>query len=210
MKLFLASEIKNPKTIEDLSNYIQGFKGKTIAYIPTAANGEGWESWKEGGSWETVQNLGAEITLVQLEDYRNESVVDLIKGKDIFWMAGGMTGYLLYWIRRCKLDKYIKEILDSGTLYVGSSAGSMITSHDQDFAEWYIGEEEPGASLLPGLGLVDFDFYPHYEDHLHEQIKQKYTGKKIYLVKNGEAIIVEDGNVKVLGEERIESGGDLG
>ena len=49
MKLFLASQAKNPETIEKIKKYIGGFVGKNIAYIPTAANGEGWGSWKKGG-----------------------------------------------------------------------------------------------------------------------------------------------------------------
>ena len=109
----------------------------------------------------------------------------------------------MYWLRRTRLDKHLKEVLGQGTLYVGSSAGSMITAKDLNITEWYSGENEYGASVIPGLGLVDFDIYPHYEDSLYEQVKEKYMGKKLYLLKNGEEIIVEDGKVRVIGEERI-------
>ncbi|MEK7526626.1 MAG: hypothetical protein AAB546_04050 [Patescibacteria group bacterium] len=40
MKLFLASEAKHPDSIEKLKKFIGGFEGKSIAYVPTAANGE--------------------------------------------------------------------------------------------------------------------------------------------------------------------------
>ena len=50
---------------------------------------------------------------------------------------------------------------------------------------------------------MDFDFYPHYEDSQLVEIKRNYKGTKMYLIKNGEALIVENGAVKVLGEERI-------
>ena len=79
MKLFLASEAKNPATIQKLEKYIGGFKGKSIAYIPTAANGEKWASWKEGGSWNLIQTLGAKISLVQLEDYGSKTVINDLK-----------------------------------------------------------------------------------------------------------------------------------
>jgi peptidase E len=203
MKLFLTSEGKDPESMGKLKNYFGDFKGKSIAYIPTATNGLGYGSWREGSTWKLVNSLGADVTLVELEEYRDESVIEVLKGKDIIWVNGGMGGYLLYWMRRCKIDRHIKEILEKDTLYVGSSSGAMITSHDQTFSEWYIGEEEPGVSVIPGLGLVDFDFYPHYDESLYDEIKKRYTGKKMYLVKNGEVIIVEDGSVKVLGEERV-------
>jgi len=206
MKLFLASEAKNPKSLKKLEEYIGGFKNKTITYIPTAANGEGWESWKQGGSWNLIQTLGAKINLVLLEEHRNSSVVNLIKGKDIIWFAGGSAGYLLYWLRRCELADHLKEILAEGTIYVGSSAGSMITYKNINLVSWYIGENEPGAEVIPGLNLVDFEIYPHYEDKLFTEIKTRYLkskGKKLYLLKNDEVIIVEDGNIKIIGEERL-------
>lgn len=203
MKLFLASEAKNPASIEKLREYIGGFKGKSIAYIPTAANGEGWGSWKDGGSWNLVNTLEAKINLIQLEDHINEDIGNLIRGNNIVWFAGGMSGYLLYWIRRTKLNLQIRELLDSGILYVGSSAGSVATSGEQTISEWYIGEDEPGADCIPGLGLVDFEIYPHYEDNLYDEVKKRFKGKKLYLLKNGEEIIVEDGKVEVIGEERI-------
>ena len=54
-------------------------------------------------------------------------------------------------------------------------------------AEWFIGEEEPGASLVPGLGLIDFEIYPHFEDKLLPQIKKlwKKDQGKLYMIKNG-------------------------
>lgn len=203
MKLFLASEVKHPLTIKKLEKYIGGFKGKKIAYIPTAANGEGWGCWKEGGSWKLAQTLDAEVTLLQLEDYFNKDVIGELEGKDIIWFTGGQPGYLMYWVRRTQIDKHIKRILADGALYLGSSAGSMIASKDLKITQWYIGENEYGASVIPGLGLVDFDIYPHYQADLLGQIKRHYKGKRLYLLKDGEEIIVEGKKITVVGKERV-------
>ncbi|MDP2638148.1 MAG: Type 1 glutamine amidotransferase-like domain-containing protein [Candidatus Levybacteria bacterium] len=203
MRLFLASEVKNPPTFKKLTEYIGKFKGKKIAYIPTAANGQGWESWKTGGSWELSQSLSADISLILLEDYWNKDVASQLEGKDVIWFAGGQPGYLLYWIRRTQIDKHIKRILDSGTLYVGSSAGSMIAGKSDEVTEWYEGENEHGANAIPTLNLVDFDIYPHFRDEQLEYIKKHYKGNKLYLLKDGEEIIVEDEKIMVIGEERI-------
>lgn len=203
MKLFLASEGSDIKTTTELEKYIGGFKNKSVVYIPTARNGENpFGDWKNSSTWNFLQNTGMEVTPAQLEDYKDSSVIDLFLNKDIIWFSGGAAGYLVYWIRRVELDKKLPDLLKR-SLYVGSSAGSMITSRSLDICDWYIGESEPGASLIPGLGLVDFDIYPHYEDGLFDRIKNVYTGKKLYLLKNGEEIIVEDQKVTVIGEERI-------
>ncbi len=202
MKLFLASEAKNPLSVPKLKEFVGGFEGKKIAYIPTASNIDGRGSWKEGGSWALMQTLPAEVTVVELEDYRFESPLEVLKDKDIIWFAGGSVSYLMFWLIHTGLDKEMKSLLEN-KIYVGSSAGSMVTAPTLQVAEWYIGEREPEAKFLPGLGLVDFDIYPHFQDELRPQIEQLYKGKKLYLLKDGEEILVEDGKVTVVGEERI-------
>lgn len=207
MKLFLASEAKHPESIKKLAEFVGGFEGKRIAYIPTAANGEyGWESWKNGGTWELINTLDAHITLVQLEEYRNKNLEEVLRGKDIIWVGGGMSGYLMYWMKSVGLDNSLKPLLQKGAIYVGSSAGAMVTAQTLDVATWDFVDNDLGAKDMSGLGLVDFDIYPHYEDSLYEQIKNKFRGKKMYLLKNGEEIIVEDGNIQVIGEERTITG----
>ncbi len=203
MKLFLASEAKNPQTIKKLDSYVGGLRDKRIAYIPTAANGEAWGSWRDGGSWNLAQTLNAQITLLQLEDSSLEVTREKLQHQDIIWVAGGLCGYLMYWMRRRKMDVVLPQILDGGTLYVGSSAGSMVTSKTLDISEWYPSDQEYGAHFIPGLGLVDFDIYPHFEEGQQEDIKSWYRGKKLYMLKNGEEIIVEDKKVIVVGEERL-------
>lgn len=205
MKLFLASEVKHPDSIESLKRFIGGFESKSIAYIPTAANGEEpYGIWKnESPTWNLINTLGAQITPVVLEEYRNSSVLSILEGKDIIWFGGGMPGYLMYWIRRCEIDKHIREYLDSGSIYVGSSAGSMITAPTLEITEWYLGESEVGGSIIPGLGLVDFEIYPNYKDELLPEIKKHWKNNQLYLLQNGEAIIVVDEEIEVLGEERI-------
>ena len=203
MKLFLASEGSDPRTTEKLEEYVGGLKGKKVVYIPTARNGENeFGQWHDSSTWQFLQNSGMEVTSAQLEDYKDDSVIKLFENKDIFWFSGGAAGYLMYWIRRVELDKHLPRLLEK-SLWVGSSAGSMITSNSLGVCDWYIGESEPGASLIPGLGYVDFEIYPHYEENLLGEIKRRFKGNKLYLLKNGEVIIFLDGKVTVLGEVRI-------
>lgn len=204
MKLFLASEAKHPETVKKLEEFVGGFGGKKIAYIPTAANADGgWGSWRSGGSWNLVQNINAKIKLIQLEEQHTSSVVNEIMGSDIIWFAGGMPGYLMYWVRRCHLDEHLKEILDNGTVYVGSSAGSMIVGKSLEVSSWDFVDEERGSENIKPIGLVDFDIFPHYEESLLPKITENYKGNKLYLLKNGEEIIVENAKIEVIGEERV-------
>lgn len=202
MKLFLASEAKHPDTIKKIDEFVGGLKKRKIAYIVTAANGDGWGSWKKSETLKLLKKAGADVEIIQLEDYWKGEIPP-IDDKEVVWFAGGQPGYLMYWIRRIKFEPILRKLLKEGVVYVGSSAGSMIAAKSLAITEWYIGEQEPGAGIIPGLGLIDFEIYPHYDDLLYENIKKKYKGRKLYLLKNGEGIIVEDNKIVVVGEERI-------
>ncbi len=209
MKLFLASEAKHPDSLKALENFVGGFSGKSIAYIPTANNGEApYDEWRHNsGSWKIVQTLATDVESVVLEEYRCERVVEKLRGKDIIWVAGGSCGYLMYWLRRCKLDRQLPDILRGNTVYVGSSAGSMVTGPTLGVIDWYIGEEEAGASVIPGLKLVDFEIYPHFEDDYMDVIKMNWkksgNGRKLYLLKNGEAVTIDNGTINFIGEKKV-------
>lgn len=209
MKLFLASRAAHPQSIKDINNFVGGLKGKNIAYIPTAANAEeGYGVWKTGGSWQTLNTLETNITPVVLEECKSKEALSPIYNADIIWFAGGYWGYLMYWLRFLGLEIEIKPLLEQGKVYIGSSAGANIASKSLVLASWYKYDlqkpgGERGGDIFPGLGLVDFDIYPHYQDELYEYVKTHYKGNKIYLLKDGEAVTVVDNKVTVLGEERI-------
>ena len=60
MRLFLASEAKNPLSINRLKEFVGGdFTKHKITYIPTAANGSYYGHWKGGESIRVVKSLGA-------------------------------------------------------------------------------------------------------------------------------------------------------
>lgn len=212
-RLFLASEAKHPESMKKLEEFIGGLKNKKIAYIPTAANGEeNYGAWEKGATFNLVKKVGAKVTPVVLEEYKkdldNKRVLKLLEEKDIIWFAGGMCGYLMYWARRFELEKHITGILESGTVYVGSSAGSMVCAKTLDSAVYNLDYSEKGAEVIPGFGLVNFHIYPHYEDSMLLELKKVWEGGDLYLVKNGEAVTVTDGKVKVFGEKRILRGGE--
>ena len=204
MKLFLASDMKHPDSLGKLKGFIGPFEGKKVLYIPTAANGEiCYGGWKMGESITLVQTLGFNLEIVELENYRLVNLKEKFETADIIWMAGGMSGYLLYWLRRTKCDAFLKDALENGTVYVGSSAGSTVMSKTICTSEWEICDKEYGASIIPGLGYVDFEIYPHFEDSKYDEIMKLWKKGKLYLLKNGEVITVDGEKIEVLGEERV-------
>lgn len=203
-KLFLASRAAVPESMEKLEKFAGGLKGKSVVYCPTAANGErGYGSWKDSETLKIVKKSVAKVTIVELENYWNEDVLNKFRNKDIVWFAGGMSGYLMYWIRRVALDILLPKLLSKGVIYVGSSAGSMICAPTHHLAELFHGEEERGASVIPGLGFIDFEIFPHYDEKYLPALKEKWHYGKLCLLKDGEAITISDGKMEILGEERF-------
>lgn len=208
MKLFLASEAKNQLNFKKMTDFVGGFDGKTIAYIPTAANGESlYGSWKkESSTWLLVQTFGVKVIPVVLEEQTTDQVNQDLQMADIIWMGGGATGYLMYWLRRHGLDKTLPKFLAENKVYIGSSAGSMVASQSLSICDWYLGEPELGASYIPGLNLVNFEIYPHFHDDQLTQIKelraQHQTNLPLYLLKDGEVILVDNAQIEFFGEKR--------
>ncbi len=203
MKIFLSSEGKHPKTIEKLKTFVDGkLSDKKVAYVVTAANGEFYGAWKASESIQVIKPLFPKFTIVELEDFQQRDVLQTIKSADILWIAGGFTGYLLYWMRRCGLAQKLPNLLDKGLVYVGSSAGSMACSHTQSASDWYLREPEPGAELIPGLGLIDFEIYPHYQEEFLPEIEKHWHKGRLALLKDGEVITKVNDTITWLGEER--------
>ena len=207
MRFFLASRINNPESLAKLENFLGAkFATKTVAYIPTASNGEkAYGDWKDSDALAMARKNFKSVHIVELEDCWERNLLPEFDNVDIIWFAGGYSGYLLYWIRRAKLDKALPDLLKKGAIYLGSSAGSMACSKTQYSAELF-DDAETGASLIPGLGYLDFEIRPHYTDDMFESTKKKW-GKidkgELCLLKDGEVITIDDGMVEILGEKRF-------
>jgi dipeptidase E len=202
MKLFLSSEDEHPETIEKLKTFIGAdYSNKKIAYVVTASNGELYGAWKESEALKRVSSIFPHVTFLELEEFDRMPILQIIKSCQVLWISGGMPGYLLYWIRRSGLEKELPQLFEQGMIFVGSSAGSMACSKTQNVSEWYLGEPEIGAKYIPGLGLIDFEIYPHYQEEFLLEIKKHWRKGKLALLKDGEVITKVNDKITWLGEE---------
>jgi dipeptidase E len=201
MKLFLCSHTLYPNLINDFEKFI-GKKSSScsISFVTTAANPEKEKSWMYRDI-QFVENLFKEVEIFDIENISLEKMIDEFKSRDILWVNGGNTSYLMRKIRESGLEKILPEILEK-IVYVGSSAGSMIWSKSLEIAQWYPGGPEPGAAKVPGMGLLDFEIFPHYDESMLELIKEKKKKDQEYwLLKNTQAISYDNGTIKKHGGE---------
>jgi dipeptidase E len=201
MKLFLCSHTINNNLKKDFENFIgKKCKDLKVAFVWTAAKPlKNW-TWKKEDFEPLKKRLGFKLELIDIGVLKGERLKKKLRNFDILWLNGGLTGYLMKKVKESKLEKFLPKLLEEGLIYVGSSAGSMICSKSFEIAEWYIGEPEPGASKIKGLGYIDFQIYPHYKDKLLAEIKKhKPKGETYCLLKDGQAIAIENKDMKFLG-----------
>jgi dipeptidase E len=163
-KLFLTSAGLPPETApyfaELLDKDPQSLK---VAMIPTA----GYPRIDKVRLKEAKDGLGKSGFKIEVIDLKVEDP-KIIKSKlekmDIINVGGGNTFFLLYWVRKCGLDKYLAELLDQGKIYMGISAGSMILGPSIEVSYWGYEPDKNVVKLkdLTGLNLVPFSISPHY------------------------------------------------
>jgi dipeptidase E len=188
MSLFLASTVKHPDVIKAMKEYVGGFEGKNMVYIPTAAHvQEGFGVYKSGGTYTLMNSLGSNLQILELECVEEGKAKEMIEKADILFMAGGYPVYLSYWLHRRNLKDFIKERVKGGMLYIGTSAGAMVCSKTLTSATYF--DKDPFADVAPGLGYINYEIWPHYEDEHKDVIETDYKDVKIKPLRDGEYIV---------------------
>lgn len=210
MKLLLTSSGLINKTISQALFELVGKKPEetSIVFIPTASNIEtGDKSW-----------FIDDLVKIQKQGFKSVAITDIsavsenvwrpqLEEADVIFFNGGNTYHLMKWINQSGLTKILPRLLEK-KVYVGSSAGSMVTAPDLALrlSQVIYGddiEEEP----MNGLNFVDFYFLPHlnspyFPGRMEEKIKEvaKTLTKKIYSLDDQSALKVVDGKVEVVTE----------
>lgn len=125
-----------------------------------------------------------------------------VQESDALLVAGGDVFYLCRWMRESGLADLLPSLHE--TVYVGVSAGSMVTA--PIFGETYNDPDTPFV-IADGLGLVDFALLPHLD---HKDHPESTTAKvermaaevpvPTYGIDDETAIKVVGGTVEVISE----------
>lgn len=226
MKLLLTSNgITSPEIEEALDKFIDGRKNLSVAIILTASDPIEWVLEKEGdiAPYDSVARLTKErVYNIDSGDYKyfkdkgqNPIFVDLkddpkiirekLQNIDIIDVPGGDANWLLDWAKKAELGDYLKDLLDRGVVYMASSAGNGLLMPDIGLSWW----DKRWKLDHMGFGIINFCLRVHQnEEKLEESInkiaelKKNYEADfpwKIYLVQDGQAIVVDGDIVEHIG-----------
>ena len=123
------------------------------------------------------------------------------------FVNGGNTFYLLKWARESGFDKVLSNFLRKGGLYVGVSAGSYIACPTIEAATWkHQDRNRVGITDFTALNLVPFLITAHFEEKYRAIVDQTAKGTKypIVALSDTQAVLVQNGKIKVVGEGKKE------
>lgn len=162
--------------LETILNQIlpKEISNKVFAYMPSNGIKDGREYIKQ---WENyAQKYDAKFNVINNMSNDIEEQKKLLDS-NILLISGGNTFSLLRNLRYSGLDKTIMEFIKKPEFVLaGFSAGALVLTPNIRICDLPSDNEENVVGLddLTGLGIVDFEVFPHYEEHSQETILNDY------------------------------------
>jgi len=129
---------------------------------------------------------------------------------DIIHLSGGNTYYFIKSLREANLMSEFRDFVNKGGILTGLSAGAIImtpTIMTASFPPFDCDENEDNVRSMKGMGLVGFEFFPHYRNSKrYDQYLLEYSRKvkrPIYASPDGAGVIVNHEKVTFSGKNYI-------
>ena len=181
-------------------------ESKKILFIPTATNVDEYKKYIHL-TQKVFEDFGYEVENFDISVFSEETVKEKISETKIVFISGGNTFYLLQELKKKNLIPYLREKIENGLLYIGESAGSVITAPNIEYAD--IVDDKALATELndyTGLNLVDFYVVPHFEEEPFVESSRKvvelYKDKlDLKVINNKEVVLVENDEFRIVKEK---------
>lgn len=202
-RIFLTSSVN--KVASGIAKKIGGAKKRKVLYIYTACEKRLGEKWQIDDRNALVK-AGFEVSDYTITGKTAAIIKKDFKKIDIIYFSGGNTFYLLEKIQQTKCANVIRDFVNSGKIYIGTSAGSIVAGPDI-YPVYRLEKvrEAPKLKGYKGLGLVDFVILPHWggehfkERYLNQRLAHAYNLKnKLILLNNNQYIEVKDDFYKIV------------
>ena len=163
LKLFLTSSFKD--VVDHFREFVgDDLKGRRLTFIPTASIPEEITHYIHTAK-EAFEKLGVVVEELDISAAPSQEIKEKLERNDFIYVSGGNTFYLLQELRKSGADKIITDQVHSGKLYIGESAGSIITSPNIEYVKFMddIGKATTLKSY-EGLNFINVYPVPHYNN----------------------------------------------
>lgn len=198
MKLYLASYAMVSMT-KIIKHEGSDFTKKKAIFIPTASDPYENKDFVEADKI-ALQKNGINVTEVDIKNKSEEEIRRIVSTADIVLTAGGDTFYLMEKFKESGADRVIKDFIEKGGIYIGSSAGSIICCPTIEGAEEFDNPSlAPKLNNFDGMGIFKDVIIPHaHKEKYFERIKKatkklESKGYKVYPLTDDDVLFF-DGN----------------
>lgn len=202
MFLYLTSSAN--KTLHKLLPYLpKSPKDMKVAFIPTAGDLYDEKPWIEEDKKKLI-DLGFIVEEMDIKNKTQDQIKQQLSDTDIIFVAGGNTSYLLEKAQQSGFLNIVKDLVLKGTIYIGSSAGSLLAGPNIEVDKIYDdGEFGKELKSYEGLGLVDFVILPHadspiYASYLEKIFKEYGNTYSLKKLNDNQAFLVKDTGVQTI------------
>jgi len=163
MQLFLTSAASN--VLSHLVNKLPlPTSNYQAAFITTAA-----DPYPGDSPWITADRQALEATGIKTNSFSitnlsEKEIRNKLDNSNLIFVAGGNTFYLLDQVIKTGFDSLLREKLEQGIVYIGSSAGSMILGNNIDLVSTDEDRSKAPDLKSNGLAFVDLSIQPHWGD----------------------------------------------
>ncbi|MBX4260405.1 Type 1 glutamine amidotransferase-like domain-containing protein (plasmid) [Clostridium estertheticum] len=192
----------NRKVDNELLNLLNK-KNPSIAYIPSCSDLSRKYFKPKVKYYNALGIKKTQYFDLDLE-YDESKVHDILKF-DAIHLSGGNTFYFLHLLKKRGFIELLQSYVNNGGILIGVSAGSILTTKTIEIAGYGDDSDENFIEIedKSALGLVDFEFMPHWDGTIKSlNLVRSYVehkNKVVYVCKDGDGIIVDENNVKIIG-----------
>lgn len=147
---------------------------------------------------------GYQCEELDLDGKGEDELRKILSKKELVYVEGGNSYYLLKSIRESGFDKVVKELLPKGLIYVGGSAGSYVACPNIEMATWkHQDRDRFGVTDFTAMNLVPFLLSVHYKPEYRDIVKEKISQVKypIKILTDEQALLVKGGEVELVGNQ---------
>ncbi|MBU1118183.1 Type 1 glutamine amidotransferase-like domain-containing protein [Patescibacteria group bacterium] len=169
-----------------------------LAFINTAAEVEKEDLWWLRAEKEKLIDVGFNVDEFSIKGMTKNEIENRLKDKQIMYFCGGNTFYLLDQVIKTGCDEIIKDKIDQGVIYIGSSAGSIIVGKRVDVVSAIDDRSKAPDLKSNGLALIDLTVLPHWGSSIfHDGYLKGFEaifaeGMKIVPLTNQQYIWIKD------------------
>lgn len=173
-----------------------------IGWVTTASKGDRNKSFFTNLK-DIITNSDYDVKEFDIEGKTKKEIKDFFKDKNIIHIEGGNSFYLIKAIRETGFAEVLKELIEEGKIYIGTSAGAYIVCPTIEVSDWDdTGKLRFDITDFTSLNYVPFVLKVHYKDEQEQKVREKMKNLKypLRILKDGQGILVEDGRYTFIGD----------